>query len=170
MPTYPVKPGPFHIAPYGKLLVAHAMLHKGTQFVGAAILLRQKNGYPDVVLHLLAQGLEIVQKGILLAKDYDRFRPQLKKLGHNLVRGSDALESACGFRPMPQKLKAELQAISGFYGQHVLRYASIHDLFGGPIDVPTDGILRRTVVLIRWGNRFIARQKRALENASQGKP
>jgi len=61
------------------------MYVKGKNFLGAAILLRQKGGYEYVVLHLMCQGVEVTLKALLLLKNYKRYEPKLKKYGHRLM-------------------------------------------------------------------------------------
>lgn len=148
MPLVHLKSGRGKLAQHGKKMLAAAMFHKGAHFVGASILLKQKGGFHDVVLHLLAQGLEVMQKGLLLARDYDTFRPKLRTLGHNLVEGADALHSAYKLKPMKKDLRAELQALSDHYRKHNLRYGGIHDLFGLPTrELKSDLVLRRAAAL-----------------------
>ena len=141
------------LAPHGKKLVAHAMFYKGKHFLAAAALLLQKGGCGDVVLHLLCQGLEIIQKGLLLARDYDKFKPELKKLGHNLVRGSDALHAAYALRPLKKETQAELQALSDYDRQHLLRYGTIHDVFVGTRHLQFEAVMRKAVALTSLGNK-----------------
>ncbi len=96
---------------HGKKNRARAMFYRGKNFLGAAALLDQKGGYRDVVLHLFCQGLEIVQKSLLLEKDYDKFKPDLAKkgkLGHDLVRGWDALFAEYGWKNLKKETRAEL--------------------------------------------------------------
>jgi len=70
---------------HGKRVVAESMYAKGKSFIGAALLLRQWEGYEYVVLYLLCQGIEITLKGLLLMKDYDRYKGKLKPVfGHNI--------------------------------------------------------------------------------------
>ena len=144
---------------YSKKLVAHAMFDKGKHFLAAAVLLLKQNGHPEVVRHLLAQGLEVIQKGLLLAKDYDRYQPRLKyKLGHSLVRGSNALRACYGFRPLQTDVLRELQKLSAYYEDHLLRYGTIEDLLGaGGRELAIERVARRTVALVRFGNRLFSR-------------
>ncbi|HBJ83427.1 MAG TPA: hypothetical protein DDZ88_06045 [Verrucomicrobiales bacterium] len=150
-----VKLGPGKLAPHGKKMVAHAMFHKGTHFVAASVLLKDKGGFHDVVLHLLAQGLEVVQKVLLLARDYDKYRPRLRKpLGHDLVLGADALHQAYRLKPMKKEVRSELQALSDHYREHLLRYGGIHDIFGrASLELKVDHVFRRTVALTLLGRR-----------------
>ncbi len=63
---------------HGKRMVAELMYAKGKSFIGAVLLLRQRQGYEYVVLHLFCQGIEITLKGLLLIKDYDKYKGKLK--------------------------------------------------------------------------------------------
>lgn len=140
---------------HGKKLVAHAMFHKGKQFLAASVLLHQKNGYKDVVLHLLCQGLENVQKGLLLASNYDKFKPDLKsKLGHDLICGSDALQVAYALKPLREETKAELQSLNEYYSRHLLRYGTIRDVFVSTEKLQFEAIMRRAVALTKLGNKI----------------
>ena len=56
--------GTAHLSTHGKRVVAESMYAKGKAFLGAAILLRSKNGHEYVVLHLLCHGIEITLKGL----------------------------------------------------------------------------------------------------------
>jgi hypothetical protein len=137
-------------------MIAHAMFDKGKHFVAAAVLLRQRNGHPEVVLHLLGQGLEVIQKGLLLARDYDRYKPRLiKPLGHNLIRGANALQAAYQFKPLKKTLRGELEALSHYYDEHLLRYGTIHDVFGaGARDLKHEAVFQRAVALTIFGNKL----------------
>jgi hypothetical protein len=76
------------LAPYAKLVDADSMYLKGKAFIGAAVLLqrhqRELQASSDdteyVFLHLLCQGIELVLKGLLLRKDYDKY---IARLTHN---------------------------------------------------------------------------------------
>src|SRR4051794_37682522 len=77
----------------GKQEGALSMFNKGRAFMGAAFLLAQaaKNqGDPEyadyVALQNLCQSVEVTLKGLLLLKDYDNYKPRLKKIGHDLTR------------------------------------------------------------------------------------
>ncbi|HET9390980.1 MAG TPA: hypothetical protein VFO44_15135 [Steroidobacteraceae bacterium] len=93
--------GTWRLSNYSKSLVAKSMYAKGRSFVEAAYLLHKNGGYEFVVLHRLCQGIEVVLKAVLLAIDYDRYRPQLKDVnGHNLVKAADIVLVAAGLSPM----------------------------------------------------------------------
>ena len=148
--------GKAKLASYGKKQVAHAMFHKGKQFLAAATLLNRQQGYKDVVLHLLCQGIEIIQKGLLLANDFDQYEPKLQKpLGHNLVRGSELLKKAFHLKPLKKLVQDELQMLSDYYSKHLLRYGGIHDVLGGGgRDLEFERVFRRALALTIYGNKL----------------
>jgi len=138
---------------HGKRMVTESMYAKGNAFLGAAILLRQMGGYEYVVLHLICQGIEITLKGLLLAIDYDRFRPELKRLSHNLLAVAEAVISVVGLAPMRPHLKSELEGLNRLYSQHLLRYGSVHDILVDPKTIPSKIVLRRMVAVLRLVKR-----------------
>lgn len=138
---------------YAKSLVASAMYEKGRAFIGAALLVNQKNGNVFVVLHLLCQGIEIVLKALLLAKNYDHYKPRLKNLGHNLVKAAAAVRKATGLNAFTRGVLAELQNLNTYYSQHLLRYASNFDIFIDPASIPHERVIRHTLALVRYTER-----------------
>lgn len=138
---------------YAKSLVAKAMYEKGRAFIGAALLVNQKNGNAFVVLHLLCQGIEIVLKALLLAKDYGHYKPRLKDLGHNLVKAAAAVRKATGLNVFTHGALAQLQALNTYYSQHLLRYASNFDIVIDPASIPHERIIRHTLALVRYTER-----------------
>lgn len=156
MTTVNLELGQAHLAPYGKKMVAHAMFDKGKNFLVAGTLLNKQQGNKDVVLHLLCQGIEIVQKGILLVRDFDKYESKLqKRLGHNLVRGSEALHKEFKLKPLKKGPQDELQALSDYYRKHLLRYGGIHDVLGGGgRDLEFQRVFRRAIALTIYGNKL----------------
>jgi hypothetical protein len=144
------------LEPHGKNLVAHAMFRKGKQFLAAAVLLHQKASYGNVVLHLLCQGLEIVQKGLLLARNYDKFKSQLtdkRMLGHDLVRGSLALQIEYALKPLKRETEVQLQLLNRYYCRHLLRYGNIRDILCSTKKLQFEAVMRRSVALTKLGNK-----------------
>lgn len=144
-------------------MVARSWYIKGKSFVGAAILLRQKGGYEYVVLHLLCQGIEIVLKAILLATDYDKYKPRLKTvkrrkqkiagINHNLVKAWRAVAVALTLSPLRPPLRDELRALSELYSRHLLRYGSLYDILVDPATIGSDRIVRRLAALLRLAEK-----------------
>lgn len=154
------------LTPHGKRLHALSMYQKGKAFIGASHLLADKakaEPFQYVALHLLCQGLEITLKGILLLHDFDGQQGRLKKpLGHNLLRVAEDAVALYGMNPLRPPLKAELKQLSGLYSQHLLRYASTHDILVAPSTVATTLVRRRLHVLLRVTERELARAQGAI--------
>ena len=148
-----VSSGSVVMTTYAKILVAKAMYEKGTAFIGAALLVNQKNGNAFVVLHLLCQGIEVVLKAILLAKDYGFYKPRLKRYGHNLVKAAAAVRNATGLNVFTHGALAELQSLNTYYSKHLLRYASNFDIFIDPASIPHERVIRHTLALVRYTER-----------------
>jgi hypothetical protein len=134
-------------------MVAQSMYAKGKSFLGAAILLRQKGGYEYVVLHLLCQGIEIVLKGVLLAVDYDKYKPKLKQLGHDLLKITDAATDAAGLPALRPRIRTEMESLNRLYSRHLLRYGSGYDILVDPSTIPSRLVLRRMAALLRLVER-----------------
>ena len=133
-----------HLSTYGKRLVAESMYAKGKAFLGAAILLRRHKGDEYVVLHLLCQGIEISLKGLLLIADYEKYKPLLKKLGHNLGKIAEEVSQVAGIKPLRPSVRAELEALSKLYSFNRLRYGSGYDILVNP------GLFQTTVFFAVW--------------------
>ena len=138
---------------YAMSLVAKAMYEKGRAFIGAALLVNQKSGNAFVVLHLLCQGIEIILKALLLAKDYGYYKPRLNDLGHNIVRAAAAVRKATGLNVFTRGALVELQSLNTYYSQHLLRYASNFDIFIDPASIPHERVIRRAIALVRYTER-----------------
>ena len=145
--------GSGQLSNYGRSLVARAMYERGKGFLGAAALVDQRDGHPFVVLHLLCQGIEIVLKAVLLANDYKQFKPQLRALGHDLPKSAAAVKEATGLHVFKGGVEQELQVLSNFYRQHLLRYAGAIDIFIDPKTIPSRRVFKRTAALLRYAER-----------------
>jgi hypothetical protein len=143
---------------YAKLLLTQAMFTKGTQFLAAAILLKQRGGYHYVVLHLVCQGMEIMQKALLLAHSYDTFKPQIAKralFGHDLIKGADAVSAAYGLQKISGSLRSEVEQLNHYYMEHLLRYASSADILIDGNSISYKRALKRCCALVRFGFKKI---------------
>lgn len=133
------------------------MYGKGKAFVGAHLLLkRQIADEPGqyVALNLLAQGVEVTLKSLLLFQDYDKYRPRLqKRLGHNLVKTASATLKALSLKPLREPLDSELARLSDFYAKHLLRYGNPVDILVAPSSIPSDPLLRRIAAATRLAER-----------------
>ena len=138
------------LAPEGKRMVAETMYAKGQAFVIAAALLRRNAGYEYAVLHLLCQGVEVALKGLLLLRNYDRYRPRLvKPLGHHLMAIANAATAEFGLHPLRPALRAELATLATLYSRHWLRYGSGYDLLVSASTIPSQCLFRRTAAVFR---------------------
>jgi len=148
---------------HGKIALAHAMFFKGKSFLAAGILLDRDNGHKDVVLYLICQGLEILQKSLLMLRDCNKYgEEKLKKIGHDLMKGSDELINLYQFRPLKTSVREELKAVNAYYSDEKrkdpLRYFGIHDIFGGH-SLTINLVVRRSLALIRLGERFFIKAR-----------
>jgi hypothetical protein len=128
------------------------MYRKGRAFVDAAHLLEQCDfsEHTDYVfLHLLCQGMEILFKGLLLFKDFDHYEPLLKTFGHNLNRLAHETAAVYGRRVPPGTIWAELESLNDLYAQHLLRYASLHDVLLDPRKLNRRKVVRYLRAIIR---------------------
>jgi hypothetical protein len=142
---------------HGKQMVAQSMYAKGKSFLGAALLLRQREGYEYVVLHLICQGVEITLKALLLFNNYDHYCGQLKKpLGHNLKKLVVSALSEFGVHPISQALTAELETLNSLYSNHWLRYGTFYDVLVNPQTIPSTLTLRKIAAVIRLADRHVA--------------
>ncbi|SDY52439.1 HEPN domain-containing protein [Nitrosomonas sp. Nm33] len=146
-----------HLTIHSKWMVAQSMYAKGKSFLGAAILLRQQGGYEYVVLHLICQGIEIILKALLLFRNYDKYRNQLRKpLGHNLKKLTDASQSEFGVKPISNALARELETLNSLYSNHWLRYGSFYDVLVAPHTIPSTFTLRKITAVIKLAERHVA--------------
>jgi hypothetical protein len=146
---------------YGKKLIARVQFDKGRAFVGAALLLKphtQNESYKYVYLHLVCQGIELILKGLLLAKDYNNYRPKLKKkFGHDII--SLAKVTLCEFslNPLTPEIERDLSYLSQQFSAHSLRYSSAHDIFINPNSIAINPVMRRLGACIRLAMRHLDR-------------
>jgi hypothetical protein len=148
--------GTAHLSMHGKWVVAESMYAKGKNFLAAAILLRQSGGYEYVVLHLICQGIEITLKALLLFKDYDRYKGQLRKpLDHNLNKIVAAATMEFSLRPISGILAIELATLNSLYSKHLLRYGTVHDILVNPQTIAGDLTLHRMAAVTRLADRHL---------------
>lgn len=137
------------LSKHGKHLVIQSMYHKGKAFLAASVLLHQHGSNEYVVLHLLCQSIEIVLKAILLAINYDAYKPRLKKLGHDLLRIADEACYASKTASLSTNIRSELAGLNHLYKGHYLRYGSGHDILTNPHHIPSQLVLQRMAALLR---------------------
>ncbi len=152
---------------HGKRAVAASTYSKGQAFVASSILLRKHAPRSEtmeyVALHLLCQGIEGIVKGLLLFKNYDSYRDQLRKqLGHNLVRIAEEGIAAYGLNPLRGELRKELVKLNELYSKHLLRYGSSYDILVDPRTILRDRVTRRIGAVIRLSLRELKSAKDAI--------
>lgn len=157
--------GPVQRSEYSMIRFAQLMFHKGKHFFGASVLLEEKKGYHDVVLHLQCQALEILQKGLLLGQDYERYQPQLKKMGHDLIRSSNELIAAYKLKPLKAQVRKELEQLNLYYMRQSLRYASIENEYGGTGHLQYELIRKRILHLIKFGDKVLEAKRKRLDKS-----
>lgn len=142
---------------YGKLLIAHAFYEKGGNFLQASVLLQKHGGNMFVVEHLFCQGLELIFKGLLLFRDYDKYKRQLKKIGHDLKELVNVALAAFGLNGLDPKSAKELETMSNFYGSHLLRYGSSVDVLMAP---PSLGraLQRKIMASLRLAKKLVRKE------------
>jgi hypothetical protein len=90
-----------------------------------------------------------VLKGVLLAIDYDKFKPKLKKFGHDLLKVTDAATSAAGIPALKPRVRSEMESLNQLYSRHLLRYGSGYDILVDPKTIRSRLVLRRMIALLQ---------------------
>jgi len=91
-------------------------------------LVRAYEGHEFVYLHLLCQGFENIAKAMLLAKDYDKYGPQLKSVyHHSLDKLLYELQSIYGPDVLSREATEEVLLLNDFYKKQKLRYGNSSD-------------------------------------------
>jgi hypothetical protein len=153
MATYTLNSGVGQWTPYSKQMIAQSMYEKGGAFLGAALLLRQRNASEYAVLHLLCQGIEVLGKGFLLSVSYDTHNPKLRAYGHNLIKLVTTVEKIANISILRPEVRAELEVLNNLYMKHLLRYGSGYDILVDPKTIPSRRVLSRAVALVRLARR-----------------
>ena len=131
------------------------MYDKGKGFLGAAMLLDRQRGYDYVVLHLLCQGVEIVLKALLLFRNYDKYKPRLTLIGHDLEDLVAVAATEFGLRVGSKAFAAELKHLNVLYRRHFLRYGTFHDVLVDPETIPRERLWRKAVAVLRLASRHL---------------
>lgn len=139
---------------YARKLESKIMYEKGKSFITSYILLKRQNGHPLVCIHLLCQGIEIIMKSLLLIHDYDKYKnSKNKKIGHNITKSINHVISAYQLKPIKPLLTKELDILTHYYNNNLLRYGSQHDIF---IDVSTieyENVLKKVLAIMRLADK-----------------
>jgi hypothetical protein len=118
--------GHMMISDNGRFCIAITQYNKGCAFIGAAYLLKShvdQEAYQSVYLHLLCQGSELIFKGIMLLKDFKKYRSREKTYGHNIVALIEDAHIEFSLKPLRADIKAELDYLANLFSAHALRYA-----------------------------------------------
>jgi hypothetical protein len=149
---------------YTGLPLAVATYEKGKAFLFAALLLRSHaNSEPQeyVVRHLLCQGVELISKAVLLFIDYDKNRPLMHRyFSHHIRKTADEALVATRQKPLRPSIAKELDALSHFYSEHLLRYGGLQDIFLDPNDLRYEGVLKRAGAGVRLIEAEMARAEK----------
>ena len=109
-----------------------------------------------VVLHLVCQGIELIVKGILLARDFDGYRSREREFGHKIEPLIEEAIRVFKLKPLRPNLKSEIKYLADRFKAHQLRYASIVDIFIAPSSIGCDLVLRKIYAVIRLSRRKLA--------------
>ena len=149
---------------YGRFGISLTQFNKGCAFLGAARLLKGKStqeAHHYVCLHLICQGAELIFKGLLLFKDFQKYRPLERKYGHKIVEIANIAHSEYGLKPIKQDVSDELKKLEYQFSWHNLRYAGLGDIFINPDSLAYQKTLRYLVAVIRLANRHIRKSPHA---------
>lgn len=105
---------------YAKQRHAEDWFCRGVAFLQSGILLAQHGGDGRVVLHLYAQGIEIVLKSLLIVKNPNNYPAAIREKGHDLVALLAAVEVEYGGVSAPHPrfvLTADERKILGELGE-----------------------------------------------------
>ena len=143
------------------LWITAAEYEKGKAFLRMSSLAAEQGkteAFDYVSLHLLCQGIEIYLKALLLRKDFDRYWPRLRQLGHNLTEIARETAAAYGRKPPSGRVAEELAALARGYGLHQFRYAGPTDIFGAPESIERRNVKRYLVALVTGVERSLVAQ------------
>lgn len=155
-----LRTGPTNMTLHSKRIVAEHMIVRGEQFVGAALLLKQRTNYGMVVHHLICQGLEVFLRGVLLRENYNKYNPLMRfdrktkvGFGHDLVKLVAAACDEFELKHPRASVAAQLTLLSSLYSQHVLRYAGAFDVIFGHEYISSSLVLRKLAASVRLARR-----------------
>lgn len=139
------------------------MYEKGRSFVMAGGLVKAYEGHRFVYLHLLCQGLECIGKALLLAHDYDKYKPILKKnFGHDLEVLVSEIDRNAGRPFLTSQASNELKSLNSYYRRHMLRYGDAGDFKKESLQVTADQLHSELVnCLTELNDKFTPRKSNA---------
>jgi hypothetical protein len=121
--------------------IAVETLKKGENFIRTALLLRKNNSEENVVLSMICQGIENILKGLLLAKDYVRYEPLLRKKYQ--IKKLDA------------RAVNELQILAYLYKNQFLHYGHLINLLNDDKAFESGHLLRKLFQILAYVKRKI---------------
>ena len=141
--------GTMRLTTAGKEMISKSMYMRGRQFLLAALLLNERVGKNYVYLHIICQGIEISLKSALLFKDYDKYKPQLKPLNHDLKKVLEAYLLEYEIKRIDKRIYNEISELNIFYEKHRLRYASSVDILIDPKSIKSNWTMKFITRLIK---------------------
>lgn len=145
---------------YGKSKISRIQFDKGCAFFGAALLLKrhaQNESHKYVYIHLVCQAIELISKGLLLTKDYNKYRSKEREFGHDIFSLSEEVLIEFNLNKFRDDMKHDLKLISEKFRHHKFRYSSIHDIFIDPNSIKIDPVIRRLGASVRLAMRHLDR-------------
>jgi len=139
---------------YARQIIAVEWKQRGLEFLAAAMLLYQRQGHTFVVAHLIAQSCELLAKSYLIWADPELTEPELRVLGHDLVKLCDRLSRCLGKSCLNAGSSRQLTELNELFKTHQLRYAGYLQHILAPATIPDCGLLlKRIYKLIKLANR-----------------
>lgn len=141
----------------GKEKISIAMYEKGKSFIASFLLLRKNNGHPLVCIHLLCQGVEIIMKSFLLMHNYDIYKNYIKRnIGHNVRKSVDEVINVYNLKAIDSELANELDILTNYFKQHLLRYGSFVDILIDPSTISYDKTLKKITAFVLLADKKLA--------------
>ena len=106
---------------------------------------------------MICQGLEIDLKALLLFSDYDAYNSKLQhNYKHDLEKVTSAALNCFKLKTLDSGSAIELKALNNLYKNHLLRYASLHDVLVDPQTIPHELVLKKISAGIRLADRHLS--------------
>lgn len=114
--------------PMPAVKITMPMFKKGRAFLMASGLLLAHGGNQQVYLHLLGQAYENIGKALILNKDYQKYRPILRKcIGHDLDLLTEAMCNVGETNFLSKEAFGDILKLNKYYKKHHLRYGHEDD-------------------------------------------
>jgi DNA polymerase III delta prime subunit len=136
--------------------IAVETLKKGENFIRTALLLRKNNSDENVVLSMICQGIENILKGLLLAKDYVRYEPLLRrKFGKNLLRLYYRTRKEYKIKNLNARAVNELQILAYLYKNQFLHYGHLINLLNDDKAFESGHLLKKLFQILAYVKKRI---------------